>query len=90
MSKEIGISDGEVKQFEALKKQTLRKILTKSAYERLGRVKLANPVLATQLELYLLQLYQSSQLKGNIDDKKLKQILSVLVPKKRKTKIKRK
>lgn len=80
----------DVKQFEALKKQTLRKILTKNALERLGRIKLANPVLATQLELYLLQIYQSGQLKGNIDDRKLKQILSVLVPKKRKTKIKRK
>ncbi len=80
----------EVKQFENIKNQTLRKVLSKNALERLGRVKLANPVLATQLEMYLLQAYQAGQLKGNIDDKKLKQILSVLVPKKRKTKIKRK
>jgi DNA-binding TFAR19-related protein (PDSD5 family) len=80
----------EVKQFEDVKNQTLRKVLSKSALERLGRVKLANPVLATQLELYLLQAFQAGQLKGNIDDKKLKQILNVLVPKKRKTTIKRK
>jgi programmed cell death protein 5 len=80
----------DMKQFEALKKEALRNILTKNALERLGRIKLANPVLATQLELYLFQLYQSGQLKGSIDDRKLKQILSVLVPKKRKTKIKRK
>ena len=80
----------EVQQFEDMKKQTLRKVLSKSAFERLNRVKLANPVLATQLEMYLLQAYQTGQLKGNIDDRKLKQILSVLVPKKRKTKIKRK
>jgi programmed cell death protein 5 len=80
----------DMKQFEALKKEILRKILTKNALERLGRIKLANPVLATQLELYLFQVYQSGQLKGSIDDRKLKQILSVLVPKKRKTKIKRK
>jgi programmed cell death protein 5 len=84
------IKNEEFKQFENIKKQTLRKVLSKSALERLGRVKLANPVLATQLEMYLLQAYQAGQLKGNIDDKKLKQILSVLVPKKRKTKIKRK
>ena len=80
----------DMKQFEALKKEILRKILTKNALERLGRIKLANPVLATQLELYLFQVYQSGQLKGSIDDRKLKQILSVLVPKKRKTRIKRK
>ena len=53
-------------------------------------MRIANPLLATQLELYMVQLYQSGQLKGSIDDKKLKQILDVLVPKKRKTKIKRK
>jgi programmed cell death protein 5 len=80
----------DMKQFEALKKEALRNILTKNALERLGRIKLANPVLATQLEMYLFQLYQSGQLKGSIDDRKLKQILSVLAPKKRKTKIKRK
>jgi programmed cell death protein 5 len=84
------IKNEEMQQFEDMKKDTLRKVLSKSAFERLGRVKLANPVLATQLEMYLLQAYQTGQLKGNIDDKKLKQILNVLVPKKRKTKIKRK
>ncbi|MFH1474015.1 MAG: DNA-binding protein [Candidatus Aenigmatarchaeota archaeon] len=80
----------DVKQFEDLKNQTLRKVLSKNALERLGRVKLANPVLATQLEMYLLQAFQTGQLKGNVDDKKLKQILNILVPKKRKTSIKRK
>jgi len=84
------MKDENLKQFEALKNQTLRKMLTKNALERLGRVKLANPVLATQLEMYLFQVYQSGQLKETINDRKLKHILSVLVPKKRKTKIKRK
>ena len=84
------VKNEEMQQFEDLKKDTLNKVLSKSAFERLGRVKLANPVLATQLEMYLLQAYQAGQLKGSIDDKKLKQILNVLVPKKRKTKIKRK
>lgn len=75
-------------EFEALKKEILRKILTKEALERLGRVRLANPLVATQLEMYLFQLNQSGQLKELIDDAKLKQILSVLIPS-RKTKIKR-
>jgi programmed cell death protein 5 len=76
-------------EFEVLKKETLRKILTKEALERLGRVKLANPIVANQLEIYLFQLSQTGQLKEMIDDAKLKHILSVLMPFK-KTKIRRK
>ncbi len=77
-------------EFEILKKKILRKILTKNALERLGRVRLVNPVLVTQLENYLIQLYQSGQLKETVDDRKLKQILNILIPKKKKTRIKRK
>ena len=84
------MTDEGLNQFEDAKKDILRKVLTKEAYERLGRVKIANALLSTQLEMYLVQLYQSGQLRGAVDDKKLKQILDVLVPKKRKTKIKRK
>ena len=84
------MKDDNLKQFDAIKKDILKKVLTKDALERLSRVRIANPLLATQLELYMVQLYQSGQMKGSINDKKLKQILDVLVPKKRKTKIKRK
>jgi len=77
-----------IAEFESMKKEVLRKILTKEAVERMGRVKLANPLVATQLEMYLFQLAQSGQLNEMIDDAKLKQILSVLIPT-RKTKIKR-
>jgi len=84
------MKDENLKQFDSMKREILKKVLTKEALERLGRVRIANPLLATQLELYLVQLYRSGQMKGNIGDKKLKQILNVLVPKKRKTKIKRK
>jgi len=76
-------------EFEVLKKETLRKLLTKEALERLGRVKLVNPIVANQLEIYLFQLSQTGQLKEMIDDAKLKQILSVLMPVK-KTRIRRK
>jgi DNA-binding TFAR19-related protein (PDSD5 family) len=77
-------------EFEALKRKVLRKILTKGALERLGRVRLVNPILVAQLENYLLHLYQTGQLKETVDDRKLKQILNILIPKKKKTKIKRK
>lgn len=75
-------------QLEAAKRMMLSKILDKGAMERLGRVRMANPVLASQLELYLLQLMQAGQLRETITDEKLRQILDTLV-KKRETKITR-
>lgn len=75
-------------QLEMMKRTMLPKILDKAALERLGRVRLANPMLAGQLELYLLQLYQAGQLKEQLTDDKLKQILTVLTDAK-KTTIKR-
>mgnify|MGYP000704591619 CR=1 FL=1 len=67
---------------EAMKQEILRKILTKEAKERLGRVKMVNPVLATQLETYLLQLYQAGQIKKAIDDSMLRKILESFTKKK--------
>ena len=80
----------QVAQLEAARKTLLTKILDREAVERLGRVRMANPMLATQLEAYLMQLYQAGQLKETITDEKLKQILEVLTTQPRKTKIKRK
>ncbi len=68
----------QMEQIEALKKQILGKILSKDAYERLGRVRFANPELASQAELYLLQIYQSGKLKGVITDEQMKEILRIL------------
>lgn len=69
-------------QMEKLKKEALRKILTKKALERLGRVRLVNPNLVQQVELYLVKLHQMGQIKEQIDESKLKQILSKLKDKK--------
>ncbi|MCD6496463.1 MAG: hypothetical protein J7K54_04275 [Candidatus Aenigmarchaeota archaeon] len=79
----------QLQQIEALKRQLLTKMLSKEAFERLGRVKTVNPELAGQLELYLLQMYQAGQLKSKIDDSKMKEILRALSSKKRETRIKR-
>ncbi len=73
----------QVQELEKLKKVVMRKILTKEAIERMGRVRMVKPELATQLELYLLQAYQSDQIKTIIDDTKLKQILDSIVKKKK-------
>ncbi len=72
----------QLNKFEQLKKVVLNKILSKEAIERMGRIRLVKPELATQLELYLMQLYQSGEIKTVIDDKKLRQILDSVVEKK--------
>jgi len=79
-------SQADEMQLEVAKKMMLSKILDNAAIERLGRVRMANPMLASQLELYLLQLMQAGQLKETITDAKLRQILDTLVTK-RETKI---
>ena len=68
----------QMQKIEALKKQILSKILSKEAYERLGRVRSVNPELASQAELYLLQIYQSGKLKENVTDQQMKEILKLL------------
>lgn len=75
--------DAQRLQFERIKETILRKVLTKEAKERLGRIKIVKPELATQLEIYLVQLYQSGKIKTVINDEKLKMILNSLTSKKR-------
>ncbi len=65
-------------EIEKLKKEVLKKILSKEAFERLGRIRLVKPALAAQLELYLIQLYQAGKLKSHISDEQLKLILEKL------------
>lgn len=79
----------EMKKLEELKKEILLKILTKDARERLANVRIANPKLAEQVELYLIQLYQQGLLKESVSDEKLKELLKSLIQKKE-TKIIRK
>jgi len=78
-----------MKNLEKRKKAILRKVLTKDALEKLSRVKISRPIIASQLEMYFVQVYEAGQLNDEIDDKKLKEILNTLAPK-NKTKIKRK
>jgi DNA-binding TFAR19-related protein (PDSD5 family) len=68
----------QLKQIEKMKRQLMSRLLTKEAFERLGRVRSVNPQLASQAELYLLQAQQAGQLKGTVDDEQLKEILKAL------------
>jgi programmed cell death protein 5 len=69
-------------QADQLKKTLVKKILSKEALERLGRIRLAKPELAEQIELYILQIYQAGKIKEEISDEQLKAILEVLTSKK--------
>jgi programmed cell death protein 5 len=77
------------KQFEEQKKRILRSILTPDARERLGRIKIARPEIAEEVENQLIMVAQSGQLKNKINDQQLRMLLSKIMPKKRDIKIKR-
>jgi programmed cell death protein 5 len=77
-------------ELEEQKKGFLRQILTTTARERLGRVKVARPEIAELIENQLISLAQSGRLKNKINDEQLRELLSQLIPKKRDIKIRRK
>ncbi|MBN1280853.1 MAG: DNA-binding protein [Candidatus Thermoplasmatota archaeon] len=77
------------KEFEDQKKMVLRAILTDEARERLGRIKVARPEVAENLENQLIMLAQSGRLKSKITDAQLRELLTKLLPKKRDITIRR-
>lgn len=76
-------------EMDAQKQAILRQILTPEARERLTRVKMSRKGLVEQIEGQLIMLAQSGRLQSKIDDKKLKQLLLQMQPKKRETNITR-
>lgn len=91
MSSQDALEEQELQnqEFEEQKKQILRAILTTQARERLGRIKVARPEMAEEIEKQLILLAQSGRLKNKINDEQLCMLLSKLIPKKRDIKIKR-
>ncbi len=78
------------KQAEAMKKQMLKQALTKKARERLGRIRAAKPEKAEKIESLIIRLHRSGQIKGKIDDEKLKELLKQINKGKKELNIKRK
>jgi programmed cell death protein 5 len=70
-------------EYEDQKKNAMRAILTDDARERLGRIRVARPELAENLEQQLIMLAQSGRLKSKITDQQLREILEKLLPRKR-------
>jgi programmed cell death protein 5 len=56
-------------------KQIASQILTKEAQSRLGNIRTAKPDLAAQIELQLVQLHRTGQIKDKITDDQLKRLL---------------
>lgn len=77
------------RQFEAQKREAIKMILTPEARSRLANIRAAKPEFAEAIELQLIQLAQSGRIKNKITDAQLKQILDMIVSKKRETKIRR-
>lgn len=80
----------QLRKLEDMKKQLLGRMLTKEAFERLSRVRMVNPELAGQAELYLLQIYQSGRLEGRVTELKLREVLKALTKDTRRGTISRK
>jgi programmed cell death protein 5 len=76
-------------QMEEALKTVRMQMLEPKARERLANLRTVKPDLATSLEIYLAQLYQSGQLKSRITDEQLVMILRKL-SEKRDFKIRRK
>lgn len=76
-------------QMRAQRQAVLRQILAPEARERLGRITLAYPQLAQDIESRLITLAQSGKINSVIDDATLRQILRAIVPKKRDINIER-
>ncbi len=78
-----------VAQAQAQRQSVLRQILLPEARERLGRITLAYPDLAQDIENRLIALSQSGRINKAIDDASLRQILRAIIPKKREINIER-
>jgi len=63
-------------------KKAMFNILDAKARERLSNIRVSKPDLALQIELSLLQLSQSGQIKIPINEEEFKMILNQLIPKK--------
>ena len=76
-------------ELQAKKQNILRSILTPKARERLNSVRTTRPSFADQVELQLITLVQSGQIRQQVNDDQLKRILLLLQPKKKDITIRR-
>ena len=69
------MTEEQMRAAEEMKRKIMNRVLTKEAIERLGRIRVVKPELASQIELYLVQLYQAGKISSSISEDQLKMIL---------------
>jgi len=77
----------EKRRAEAERAAVLRVVLTPEARQRLANIKMARPAVAEAIENYIMNLARSGNLRGQITDDLLRQILEKIMPPKKETKI---
>ena len=60
------VVEAQKKEFEEKKFHLMRRILSQEGRQRLENIRMVKPQFAEQIELQLIQLYQTGQLKGAI------------------------
>jgi programmed cell death protein 5 len=73
-------AENQQKEYESKKYLIMRKILSPEGRQRLENIRIVRPQYAEQVELQLIQLYQSGRLRGAtpLPDKEFKKILEQL------------
>ncbi|MFX0138626.1 MAG: DNA-binding protein [Candidatus Hodarchaeota archaeon] len=71
------VAEAQQKEFEAKKYQLMRKILSQEGRQRLENIRIVKPQFAEQIEIQLIQLFQSGKLRGAtpLPDKAFKKLL---------------
>ena len=85
LKEQQGEGDGEAQQAaqqqaEAQKKALLRQHLSDGARKRLNTVKMSKPEVGEQVEQQIVALARSGRIQDQIDEEKMKQLLSELTP----------
>ncbi len=87
------VSEAQQKNYESKKYQIMRKILSQDGRQRLENIRIVKPQFAEQIEMQLIQLFQSGKLRGGtpLPDNAFKKLLEQIssVDKKKKYNIKK-
>jgi programmed cell death protein 5 len=81
--------ESEAQRRDAERSEILRRVLTTEARERLGRIRLAKPEVASAVEQQLIALAASGRIQRPIDDTTLRALLERIAPERREIRITR-
>jgi len=81
--------EAEMQRRESERAEILRRILTPEARERLGRIRLAKPEVASSVEQQLIALAASGRIQRQVDDATLRALLERIAPERREINITR-